>query len=351
MAGDLRLLIPGLLGPVAPDRQAGLEAALAAGPAPMRLSRLLARAEPLAGLAPDPDRALLAAFGVAVRPDEDLPSAPFCLLADAPDAPGGGYWLHADPVHLRPDRAQVRLFDARSLDLSEAEAGELVALFNAHFAATGTRLLAPTPTRWYLRLGAAPGLRTTPLAMVVGRPVAPCLPRGEGAEHWAALLNEAQMLFHGADVNRRRQAAGRPSINGIWPWGGGRLPASPPEALPFARVQASAPLAVGLARWAGVPVADDGLPALAGDEPLGDSLVYWDTPLAALRDGDPAAWVAAIARLDAWLADLPAALRRGRPAALVLDPCLGHGWRIDRRALLRLWRRPRPLLARLVRAT
>ncbi|AGA89902.1 hypothetical protein Thimo_1098 [Thioflavicoccus mobilis 8321] len=350
MAGQLRLLIPGLLGPVPSEWFAGLEVELARRPAAARLARLLARADPIPGLADGPAPALLAAFGVAVAPDLDLPSAPFCRLADDPDAPIGGYWLHADPVHLHPDRDQLRLFDARSLDLSAAEASELAALFNDHFDAVGVRLSVPAPTRWYLRLGAAPGLRTTPLETVVRRPVAPFLPRGEGADHWAVLLNEAQMLFHGAEVNRRREAAGRPSVNAIWPWGGGALPVSA-QTPPYDWVHAAAPLAVGLARWAGIPIADGPLPVLAGVGTLGDRLVYWDAPLQGLRDDDPAAWVAAVDRFEAWLADLPGAIGRGRLAALVLDPCLGRGYRVDRRTQRRLWRRAPPLLARLVRST
>ena len=50
---------------------------------------------------------------------------------------------HADPVHLRPDRDRLILFDSRNLGITHEEAGALVGLFNGHFAADGMRLQAP----------------------------------------------------------------------------------------------------------------------------------------------------------------------------------------------------------------
>lgn len=145
----LDLLIPGLFGPV-PIPPADV-------PPTPALDRLLARAERVpaeSGL----EAALLGRFGVA--PGGDLPSAPFSRLADDPGADPTGWWLHADPVHLRPDRDQLRLFDARHLAVTREEANALVALFNAHFAADGLRLEAPLPGRWYLQAEHPPEIRT-----------------------------------------------------------------------------------------------------------------------------------------------------------------------------------------------
>lgn len=339
MAGRLELIAPGLLGPLPRDwgGSGGLRAA--------RLERLLARAELEEAKAGGALASLFAAFAIATDPDRDLPSAPFARLAEAPSEADGGYWLHADPVHLRADRDRLRLFDSRVLDLSRDEAETLVAAFNGHFGDAGVRLIAARAERWYLRLDRPPALHTTPLETACGRPVDQSMPRGDDARQWAALLNEAQMLFHQHPVNDRREAAGRPRINGIWPWGGGALP-EPPPAAPLAAVYARTPLASGLARWAGVSQVDDSggaLPALGGESDPGQELVFWDVPQTALRNGDAQAWRNAVRELDDWLAGPLASLGRGNLAVTILDPGRGTRYRLTPRSFRRLWRRRRPL--------
>jgi hypothetical protein len=339
VAGSLHVLTPGLLGPMPPEAATRIRDDLAGRPRLASLERLLARADRLsapAGSLP----ALLAAFGVKPESDQDLPSAPFCRLADAPSEQSEGYWLHADPVHLRADRDRVRLFDSSALDVTAAEAEELVGLFNSHFGASALRLIAPRPSRWYLHLRTPPRLRTTPLDEVAGQWVEPFLPRGDDAVRWSALLNEAQMLLHGADVNRRREAERRPTVNAIWLWGGGVLPPAP-AAPPFASVHGSAPIARGLARWAGSALGDDadGLPSLSSEEGIRDRLVHWDLPQKMLRAGDMPPWLEAASTLDTWLEALRPAISRGRLGALILDPCCGTAYRNDRRTDRRFWRR------------
>ena len=58
------------------------------------------------------------------------------------------------------------------------------------------------------------------------------------------------MLFHSHPVNDAREAAGEPTVNSVWFWGGGVLP----DALDpvFAGVWGDDPLARGLARASGV---------------------------------------------------------------------------------------------------
>jgi len=340
MPRRLELIAPGLLGPLPRDWQG------TGGVRATRLERLLARAE-LENAEPGGALAsLFAAFAIATDPDQDLPSAPFARLAEAPNEGDGGYWLHADPVHLRADRDRLRLFDSRVLDLSRDEAEALVAAFNAHFAEAGVRLIAAQAERWYLRLDTPPALRTTPLETARGRPVDQSMPRGDEARQWAALLNEAQMLFHQHPVNDRREADGRPRINGIWPWGGGALP-EPPRAAPLTAVYARAPLALGLARWAGVSTVDSGgaLPALGGESDPGQELIFWDIPQTALRNDDPDAWRDAVRALDDWLDGRLAALGRGTFAVMLLDPGRGTRYRLTPKSLRRVWRRRRPFHA------
>jgi hypothetical protein len=341
-ASTLELLVPGLLGPV-PILPGDV-------PAAPILTRLLARGTPLPGGQAGLSQTLFATFGLDPREGggEDLPSAPLCHLADDPQADQGGYWLHADPVHLRLDRDHLLLYDARHLGLTQVESEALVALFNAHFAADGLTLVAPRPQRWYLRLCEAPGLGTRPLDLVVGRSVAPFLPAGEDARRWMRLLNEAQMLFSQADSNRLREAEGRPTVSGIWLWGGGALSSLQTQPRPRV-VFADHPLAVGLARYAGVDLhpltrVERDLETVFFDGPV---LVVWDLLWPGVLDADPVAWSEQLLRLEGWLGQVQGMVAAGRLRHWTLDGCGAGRWRIAHRDAWRLWRRALPLDRRL----
>ena len=102
------------------------------------MDRLLARADCLESAPRDPLESLAQAFGLTLdAPERDLPTAALCLLAEAPNLARQGCWLHADPVHLRPDRDRLLLFGGPSLEVQESEASALVSAFNAHFAEDG----------------------------------------------------------------------------------------------------------------------------------------------------------------------------------------------------------------------
>jgi len=333
------LLVPGLFGPV-PIAPADL-------PRFLSLEQILARSDRMPAIGSDPMGSLLGRFDVRAPAGGDLPTAAIARLADDPAADPAGYWLHADPVHLRADRDQLLLFDGRHLAITPAEADALIGLFNAQFAGDGLRLEAPVPDRWYLHAETPPEIRTRPVHLAVGRHIGPLVPEGPGARRWGQVLNEVQMLFHGAEVNRARAADGRPTINGVWTWGGGRLPA---VALPgeLGAVCADHPVALGLARAAGLPAH----PLARLDAVLtargGDLLVLWDALWGPVLDAEPAAWVEATRDLDQRAADLLPALRQGRIGRLTLDPGAGARYRLTRSGLWRLWRRPAPMARRML---
>ncbi len=284
---------------------------------------------------------LFECFGVSPAPEEDLPSAPFCYLADAGGLCAETYVMHADPVHLRPDRERLLLYDARHLDLKREEAESLVDLFNGHFSEDGMVLEAPRPDRWYLRLNRSPRLRTTPLHGAVGRSLDALLPQGQDALDWARRLNEVQMLFFHSEVNQRREQEGRVAVSGIWPWGGGRLSATPISRGP-GRVFGEHPLAAGLAAAAGIraePLPDDAL-ALLGGESADSGLVLWDRLWSAVLDSDGVVWAEQLRLLDAWLRPLMSGIRRGAIAGADFLPCNGDCYRVGPWDLRRFWRRP-----------
>ena len=284
---------------------------------------------------------LCGVFGVSAESGSDLPTAPLAALGDGLETDTAPFWMHADPVFLRPDRDRLLLFDERVLDPTSEEAQSLAHLFNHHFAEEGIRLHVPKPTRWYLEMPGPPGVRTQPLHQAVGRDIRRLLPTGEHARRWNGLMNEVQMLFHGADVNRKREATGKPPINGVWLWGSGRLPAvQPPERVE--RVIGDHPLARGLAQRAGLSREPLSASWISADQ-AGDSLVFEETLWPSVCYADAPTWTDALGALNGRCGELDRDLADGRLGAIRLHACNGAAWVIRRGSRWRVWRRRRSL--------
>lgn len=217
------------------------------------LERLLARATIEPRAEPGLEGTLFRCFDVRYDPREGPPIAPLTLWHDGGQAPEG-VWLRADPVRARPTQDRLIMEGGGALALAADEANALCAALNRHFATEGWRLICPVPDRWYLHLDAAPQARFVPLPEMIGADIHPGLPAGADGRYWRAMLNEAQMVLHVSEVNRRRAAAGRPEVNSLWFWGGGALPPAPSVPGPrWSRVWADASLAGGLALRTGIP--------------------------------------------------------------------------------------------------
>jgi hypothetical protein len=313
-------------------------------PATPAIDRFLARAVDRRAAHADPVAAMLHAFGVSAPAGMDFPSAPICLLADDPDRASEGYWFHADPAYLRADRDQVLLFAGPSLDLRRGEADALVQVFNSHFAADGLELIAPHPARWYLRVTSPPSLMTCPIHAVNRRPINSYLPSGSDARRWIAWINEAQMLFHGHPVNLAREREGRPTIGGIWPWGGATLPSvSGGPAL----VVGDHVLSVGLARAANsrlMPL-DSAGELMALDLPE-STLIFWDRLWCSLEDDDSGSWLDALPGLETLVVALGRALAARHMTQLVLTVG-GDRFELTRADTYKFWRRRGKLEKRL----
>jgi hypothetical protein len=332
----VHLICPGLFG--GPDVISGFV------PPTPALDRLLARADREETSQRDPLETLAAVFDVSPAPGCDLPSAPLSLLAEAPDLVVNDCWYHADPVHLRADRDQLLLFGGPPLGVTQGESDALVTAFNAHFGSDGLELVATEAGHWYLRTGWAPDLLTEPLYRVTGRPVVAFPAQGADARVLGRWQNEAQMLFYSHRVNEDRETAGRPTINGVWTWGGGVLPeVTVGPDLTFA----DHPLALGLAlaqngRLRGL--GDLSQPNWQWGDPAPVSvLIFLDAlwwPALAL---DAAAWLAALSDLETLILRLSEELAAGRVSTLILDD--GQQWRftLTRWGLRRFWRRGRGL--------
>ena len=313
--------------------------AQAAAPA---LQLLLARGRRTPGRPVTLESWYATAFGLG---DGPLPAGALTALAFGPHA-GQGFWLRADPVHLRADRDRLLLIPGAGFEIAADEARELCEALNGHFAAQFT-LHAFAPDCWGLQavadLQQVP-LQTRPPIEIAGRDVDAELPD----KRWHALLNEIQMALYQHDVNTAREERGVPVVNGVWFWGAGALPATAKG--PWQSVSTEDPVALGLGKLAGMRHRTPGGGAAAWLERAaedGRHLMVLDSLRGALALGDAEALARGLRALEEhWFAPLLAALRGGRIGMLTVRvPDAGASFETVRGDLRRFWRRPRPLSA------
>ena len=282
------------------------------------LERILARGVRLPDVEPTAFLALV--FGLD---PPALAVAPFTRLAEGEGA-DQAFWLRADPVHLAPDRDQLVMLPAAVLEATQQELDTLVSAFNTLYGSEGWQLVMRHPAYGHLRSPHVLDAVTHDPALLAGRPVLEFMPAGPGAAELRRLMNEVQMLFHTHPVNQAREEAGKPLINSLWLWGGGRLPLFSGEAPTL--VISDLPLVRGLALWAGrAPVHPVAADALEVDS------------LAALAADD----VQMLERR--WFAPLFQRVRSGERGALTLNLGSMGSYRLDKASAWRFWRRPRPL--------
>ena len=310
-----------------------------AGAAAPALELLLARARRGAARPSSLEDWYCDAFALAERP---LPAGALTALGCGED-PGAAACLRADPVHLRADRDRLLLLPGAGFDVSAEEAAQLCATLNRHFADRFT-LHPVTPARWVLEANTVLPTNTRPPMEIAGLDVVAELPD----KRWHVLLNEIQMALHRHAVNTARDARGAAVVNSLWPWGAGPLPAA--AAGPWQSASAEDPVALGLARIAGMqhrPAGNSAADWLAGAPGEGRHLLVLDRLRGAAALGDGEALARELQMLEeGWFAPLLAALRAGRIGMLTMHvPEAGASFEVLRGDLRRFWRRPRPLAA------
>lgn len=327
----LELVVPALLATQPMPRLPALELLRARGRATRDAPRAL-------------ERWLAHAFGVT---EEPLAAGALTLLADGGE-PADGYWMRADPVHLKVGPDRLALVPVAACGIERPEADALTATLNGHFGGDYT-LLALHPERWCLRAARDLVLEAPSPAELASDAAGGILPRGAGARRAHALMNEIQMLLHEHPVNLQREQRGAPAINSVWLWGAGRLPQGVRG--PWQSVMSDDPVALGLARLAGVrPAASPQTASQWLERPPQDGrhLCVLDAVHAARAIDDDDSVLRSLDALEQrWFVPLLAALRQGRIGMLSVNiPDAGESWETTRADLRRFWRRPRPLAAR-----
>lgn len=334
--GTLHLLLPALRWPDA--RDAGAYDGLSAP----TLARLLGRGDRSPLDATSPEAWLARRHGYGEAP-------PFAALAalGAGIDPGTGVWIGADPVHLRPQGAELFLTSGRYLDITADEASACIAALDRFFSEDGMTFLSLAPDRWIATCPAGRPARTVPPSLAHGRSVDALLPSGQDARHWMQRFNESQMVLHPLALNDARESRGRPTINSLWFWGAGVAEA--PPARPFVAIHADSLEARGLAKAGGASTgpAPGRLTADLWRGAAGAVLCWIADGIDDAAHGDVDAWQMAVARLDRdFLAPAEQALKAGEIERLeVIVPAGRDGFAliVTRGSLRRFWRRPQRL--------
>lgn len=141
-----------------------------------------------------------------------------------------GRWLRADWVHLQLDQRGAKLWESSELAVPATELRELYAASAPCFQAAGATLYELGPTCALLHwpdtaadnpsFAAPSGLPS--LRQVRGQPVQEFLLQGDKLTR--QLFSELQISVHQVPSQMARAAAGLPTLNAVWLWGGGHCP-------------------------------------------------------------------------------------------------------------------------------
>lgn len=284
--------------------------------------------------------------------DGNAPFGALRLLGDpksAPDVdPREGFWICADPVHLRFHHERIILADAGAFELAENEAHSLGEALNQEFGDLG-RFHVTDPRRWYIKLNSHDHYWAPPLSAVAGRRMEGELPNEPQVPKLRSWLNEIQMFLHGHPINEARASLGQPAVNSLWLWGAGCLPDM--GACSHDGVWSKDPLALGLARSCGVPAhprpeSFDVL--LAHTAPKSDHLVILDQLQSPVIYEDSRGWRDAMNQLEAnWFAPLKAAIGKNVSTVTLIAPTI-YGlliWEVKGSARWQFWRRSQSIAA------
>ncbi len=245
-----------------------------------------------------------------------------------------GAWIAAaDPVHLEARLDHLCLYALRGDDISRTDLRDLFDYLQKTLGDDERYAFARIGHLGYLR-GQEP-IATAAVSPDVVDGCAPdeFMPAGDDAVTHDQLLSEAQMALHDHEVNQRRAADGRRSVNSIWFWGGGTAPEI--DARPIPPLFAHDPLLRGywnsrtgiVDSWKGnfdeaLSNAPDGFVAVVPDEP------DYSRPEA----------------MATCLENLRVVLKRGDLRALTLLFRDGLKIDVDKKDAFRFWRKVSPLL-------
>jgi len=297
------------------------------------LERVLSRGRPWHLDSATPDHLRFALYGI--KPDGVLPVAALTHVNDRRQNPQNDfYWLRADPVTMWADMARVFMTSHGFADLNPHERNQIESCIRQVMTEEGIDLQSDHPERWCIALDQPLNFKFTPLDAALGMDVADALPDHPEAGYWRRILNEIQVALHHCPVNIQRRQSGQQEINSVWFWGGGFIPDAVSHDL-FDTVYSNHPVSRGLAIINDCRLKGKNEAEKSSFESDGRTvLIDWE-----IESKDPEL---ELNRLE-WLVKPLLELVRAGQAALILVDGSGSGWRFDRSARRRFWRRNKAL--------
>ena len=157
-----------------------------------------------------------------ITPDT-WPLAALCRATEFGDA-SSFQWLRADPVYLQAEMHGARIMAWDNLALSRTEQDQILTALCPVFGDFGFEFSASSHGFFYIRaLHGSPIPAFTAAPDLLGCDLAEHMPK---ERKWLALFNECQIILHNHPLNVDRAKTGRASINALWFWANGELPAA-----------------------------------------------------------------------------------------------------------------------------
>jgi 2,3-bisphosphoglycerate-independent phosphoglycerate mutase len=208
------------------------------------------------------------------------------------------------------------LIDYSAGEIPTAEAHILISLIGDRLATRHVQFYPGVSYRHVMVWrGGSPEVGTTPPHDIIGQPIEPHLPRGDGEDMLRRLMFDSIEVLDSHDINRHRRDEGKQPANMIWLWGQGRkceLPSFPVARGTPGIVIAAVDLVRGVAKCAGlsapiVPGATGNLDtdfaakaraALAAVNEVDFVLVHVEAPDEASHQASPERKVWALEQID-----------------------------------------------------
>lgn len=143
------------------------------------------------------------------------------LLAEAKKAAGIAEHSAAvlvSPVWQQMGMHHVNMVGGQDIGIGLDEAEALCRGLEDLYRDLGWRFYLVRPDLWLLVLENMLDWQVPPVLDMLGQMDGSVKAEGSDAVQWLQWQTEMQMWLHGHDVNRRRQAAKQPEINGVWLW-------------------------------------------------------------------------------------------------------------------------------------
>ena len=332
---SLHILLPGLL-----ERTPEWAATHQVFPRFKSLERLLSRATGRPINTQGYEATLCQLFGIRGREDCDLPVATLIRLGYTHEDEER-YCLCVTPVYLHADINQLFLQPVDDLDIAEAKT--LAGLLSEHFAEQKWRLEVYDSQCWILVLDKPAQIKTHSLYQILYRDINNYLPTGPDSAFWCSILNEAQMLLHGVELNVRRRKQNKQPVNSLWVYGGGALPAD--STCPYTLMASNEPLAVGCARLSNIPCLEPtAYSILTKDISTGSVIVALNSLQQASARNDYETWNMKMQHVTGtWFNPVWHALRARTISSCTIYDCSGQCFFIGTKAVRHFWQRTKPL--------